>query len=108
MKKYIGNAFSPMMLSQDNKLFAAIVEIHSLDQIPKDCISIVSHEVTAKVLSALLQKEIPFNRVNLELKVGNELFCIIPNFRANEAREFSYDEVNSYGYRIFHIKIYAD
>ena len=110
--KYIANTFSPMMLGE---LEWAEVTPIDLDELPpmSELTSVISHEVTAKVLSALMGEEVPlkilnprlFNRVNLTLELGDVLYCIIPNFRAYEAREFSYEEVAESGYRCFQVRV---
>lgn len=101
--RYLTNTFSPMMLSADVK--AEVSSLASLGEIPTDLKSAVSHEVTAKTLSALLGREVPFNRVGLSLKAGDEVFCLIPAFRATEAREFSREEVEAAGFRAFHVVV---
>ena len=102
--KYLANTFSPMMLGE---LEWAEVTPIELDELPpmSELTSVVSHEVTAKVLSALMGEEVPFNRINLTLELGDVLYCIIPNFRASEAREFSYEEVAESGYRCFQVRV---
>ena len=101
---FLGNTFSPMMLAPGVK---AKVEEYPIEDIPvSDCTSVVGHEVTAKILSALLRTEIPYNRVSVKLAVGDILFAVIPNFRASEAREFTYEEVKSAGFRSFKIETY--
>jgi hypothetical protein len=102
MSIYLTTTFSPAMLG---KVEATVKEI-SLDQVKEglevlNWTSAVGHETTADVLSALLGCEVKFNRVNLVLEAGDRLFCVIPNFRANVAREFSREEVEAAGYRCF-------
>jgi len=46
-----------------------------------------------------------FNRANLVLNLGDELLVIIPNFRSNEAREFTQKEILDAGWRIFNIEV---
>lgn len=67
--------------------------------------SAVGHEVTARVLTALLGFHVPFNRANLSLDDGDTVICVIPSFRANEAREFSREEVEAAGFRCFEITV---
>lgn len=102
--KYLANTFSPMMLGE---LEWAEVTPIELDELPpmSELTSVISHEVTAQILSALMGEEVPFNRVNLTLKLGDTLYCVIPNFRAQEAREFSYEEVSGAGYRCFQVRV---
>jgi hypothetical protein len=68
-------------------------------------VSAVSHEVTASILSALLGFPVPFNRVNLLLGRGDVVYCLIPSFRAEVAREFTRKEIEDAGIRIFRIAI---
>jgi hypothetical protein len=99
---YLGNTFSPMMLRSGDIAEVSETNLSNITHFVGDnFISIVSHQVTAKVLSALLNTEVEFNRINLTLVPGDVLYCIIPNFRSNEAREFTYDEVVDAGYRVF-------
>jgi len=44
--------------------------------------------------------------VSVKLTGGDVLFAVIPNFRASEAREFTYEEVKSAGFRSFKIETY--
>jgi hypothetical protein len=71
----------------------------------EEFVSAVSHEVTAKVLTGLFGQEILFNRINLTLKGGDVVFCVVPTFRANEAREFTREEVEASPVRYFIILI---
>jgi hypothetical protein len=100
--KYLATTFSPSMLAPECE---AVVKGADLDECPADFESAVGHEVTALILSALLKREVTFNRVNLVLESGDEMFCIIPGFRASEAREFSREEVVSKGFRCFNIRV---
>jgi len=71
-------------------------------------ISAVGHEVTADVLTILLDHKVEFNRMNLSLSAGDNVICVIPSFRASEAREFTQDEIKTAEYRCFHITIRKD
>ena len=104
---YIGNTFSPMMVGEG---LEAVVREVSLDEIRHEFIfgtpvSVVSHETTAAVLSALLGFPVKFNRVNLTLSSRDHLLCVVPNFRASEAREFTREEVEAAGFRCFWVKV---
>jgi len=96
-KRFLANTFSPMMLGEGTKavIFRDIPDWLIRRSIKEDIIvSIVSHETTAKILSALFHKDIEFNRANVQLQPGDKLLCIIPNFRASEAREFTPEMVH--------------
>lgn len=105
---YITNTFSPMMLTP-NQGEAVVKEIGLNDVLrlysQHECRSAIGHEVTAKIVSALLGDSIEFNRVNLSLELGDRVLCVIPNFRATEAREFTFDEVSNAGYRCFTVEV---
>lgn len=107
MTTYLTNTFSPMMLGPGatGKVFeVTLPRIHD-DVEDLKAVSAISHEVTAKIVSALLDFEVPFNRVNLVLNPGDIVLCVIPNFRATEAREFTHDEVAAAGFRCFTIYV---
>lgn len=46
-----------------------------------------------------------FNRTNVILQSGDELYCLIPNFRASEAREFTKKEIEDAGFRCWYVRI---
>ena len=100
--RYLTNTFSPAMLKPGRE---AKVEEISLEEVREllgsHWTSAVSHEITAVVLSKLLGLHVPFARIALALDHGDTLLCVIPNFRAIEAREFTREEVESAGYRCF-------
>ena len=105
---YVASTFSPAMVEKFTPFFGEEVSLSEargiLDSRP-EFVSAVSHEVTAPIVSALLQVEIPFNRVNLSLQWGDEVLCVIPKFRDTIAREFTFEEVSSAGYRIFWVRV---
>ncbi|MDO8637449.1 MAG: DUF1874 domain-containing protein [Dehalococcoidia bacterium] len=102
MTRYIGNTFSPMMLGSGGSCRVTEVLLAEVTQF-NNLVSVVGHEVTAAVLTGLLGRPVAFNRVNLSLGAGDELYCVVPNFRATEAREFSKEEVEAAGVRCFRV-----
>ena len=103
--RYLSTTFSPAMLSRGTE--ARVIEMDGIDGVPPvgRMTSIVSHEVTAAILSAILEEPVEFRRVNVTLEPGDWMYCIIPRFRANEAREFSRQEVEAAGFRVFLVEI---
>lgn len=103
--RYLTNTFSPLMLSSEAK-FAEVTEIELCD-VPAvaDMTSAISHEVTAAVLSAILEEPVPFARVNISLKPGDSVYCLCPSFRAEVAREFTREEVESAPLRVFLVRV---
>lgn len=101
---YCTSTFSPAMLGTGTE--AKVIEI-GINDIPpvSEMTSAVSHEITAGILSALLGEPVLFRRTNLVLEKGDHVYCIIPRFRATEAREFTREEVESAGFRCFLINI---
>ena len=112
MKFYIANTFSPMMMHKGPTTTALLAEVplyHIQNLVQKyEVTSIISHELTAPVISALVGKTFACNRVNVELKADDVLLCVIPAFRATEAREFTEEEVRTAGYRCFVIGVRQD
>ncbi len=105
--KYITSTFTPAMLRvyHADLVVDEIFDIDDLVDLTYGAESAVGHEVTAKILSALLGREVAFNRANLALKEGDEVIAIIPNFRASEAREFTEQEVRYAGFRAWRIQV---
>jgi hypothetical protein len=105
--EFLTTTFSPAMTAPGHVGFFAEYPIEGIRQKVRDgeVISAVGHEITAKVLSALLGAKVEFSRVNLSLKDGDTLYCVIPAFRAAESREFTREEVEKAGFRSFVIEI---
>lgn len=105
--RYLVTAFSPSMLKSGAGIEARVREITLTEAVAlsNGATSAVGHEVTAQILTALLGRQVAFNRVNLTLSAGDELVVVIPNFRANEAREFTKQEVEAAGFRCFWVEV---
>ena len=74
-----------------------------------DVVGAIGHENTASVIRPLVERYLPsvsgiqlFDRVDIKLGLFDEILAIVPNFRANESREFTFDEVKSSGFRVFY------
>ena len=102
--KYLANTFSPLMI-QDGKFLGMPISLAQAKALAKDAKSVVGHEVTATVLSALLGVSVAFNRENLAVVPGDQIVCVIPKFRANEAREFTFEEVSAAGFQAFLVEV---
>ena len=102
---YLGNTFSPQMLNNDS-----VATVHrigfddALNLLSSGFTSVVSHDITANILSGILGVPVAFNRVNLKMNPGDILIAIIPNFRADTAREFTADEVRA-GFSFFKVVV---
>ena len=70
---YVGNAFSLNMLSGDSVIK---VSESSPDCVPVDAVSCIGHESTAKVVSQLLGREVPMNRVAVSLEAGDNIYVV--------------------------------
>ena len=70
MSIYLSNAFS---LQMQGEFFAETSPI-SIEDVPKNFISIVGHADVAAVLSDLLGYKVPVNRVTVSLQPGDVLF----------------------------------
>ena len=69
---YLTNAFSLQMLP-DLDMIASIVQVNP-SEIPADVVSAIGHADTAAVVSAILGREIPMNRVSISLQTGDVLY----------------------------------
>ena len=69
---YLTNAFSLQMLP-DLDMLASIVQVDATE-IPADAVSAIGHADTAAVVSGIIGKEIPMNRVSISLKPGDVLY----------------------------------
>jgi hypothetical protein len=73
VKTYIGNAFSLNMVSGDTMFKVKDV---SPDSVPADAVSCIGHESTAKVVSQLLDREIPMSRNAVSLEQGDCIYVV--------------------------------
>ena len=69
---YISNAFSLQMLPELD-MIASIVQVKPED-VPADVVSAIGHADTAAVVSNILGREIPMNRVSVSLEPGDVLY----------------------------------
>ena len=70
--KYIANAFSLQMLPAMD-MIASIVQVNP-DEVPADVVSAIGHADTAAVVSNIIGREIPMNRVSVSLEPGDVLY----------------------------------
>jgi hypothetical protein len=106
MAIYLTATFSPMMLSERVSGYVREITLTQARDILQDpFVSAVGHEVTAEILSVLLDRQVEYNRVNLVLKSGDQVVCVIPKFRAEQTREFTKEEVESAGVRCFQVLV---
>ena len=76
--KYIANAFSLQMIGnlvKEGGVNISFTEVSDLNEIKEsETISAVGHPDTAAVISNLLGKEVPTNRININLEKGDILY----------------------------------
>ena len=72
MANYLGNAFSLQMLYAVPSTVK--VEAVSSEEIPDDAVSCIGHPDTAAVMSSILGRHVPYNRVNVTLTDGDVLY----------------------------------
>lgn len=106
--KYLANTFSPMMVAAGHQFTGRPISLAQARALSADAESIVSHEVTAAILAALLGLPVTFNRASVALGAGDQVVSLIPNFRAEKAREFSFAEVAAAGFAAFLVEITVD
>ena len=107
-EKYLATTFSLSMLP----CFPNRVSIEELDErtfameLADGFKSVIGHESTAKLLSQKFNKEIQFNRASIQLKPYDKLLVVVPQFRAEEAREFSEAEIKDLKFRYFIVVVF--
>lgn len=73
-KKYmLSNAFSIQMLDTSVAHTVSITPIEPA-QIPSDCVSAIGHADTARVVSTILHRSVPCNRMNVRLTEHDTLY----------------------------------
>ena len=71
---YLGNAFSLGMLPPGGAWDLEILETDPQWVAARRWTSVVGHADTAEIMSQILGKEVPFNRVSLQLQRGDKLY----------------------------------
>ena len=73
---YIGNAFSlNMLLHLDDDEFVLVrVRKVAPTEVPADATSAIGHADTARVVSGILEREVPTNRINVIL-TKSDVWC---------------------------------
>lgn len=72
-KIYLGNSFSLNMLAYDEFTLIRARKVNP-DEVPADAVSVIGHADTARVVSGILGREIPANRVNVALEDDDILY----------------------------------
>lgn len=104
----ITTTFSPTMLGIAKS--AKIREVHEkeflryIKQAGDFLFSAIGHENTANILSRKLNHYFPYNRTNISLDYAAVVIAAIPQFRADQAREFTDEEVAATVFRYFVIR----
>jgi len=106
--RYLATTFSPSMLERGRKAevaelseeeFASVVRGLLFEE---EIIPAIGHENTARLLARRIHVERDlFSRIDLTLRAGDRLYCAVPQFRAQEAREFTGEEIEAAKFRFF-------
>lgn len=97
---YLCNAFSSGMLHLDQEGTTVRFKEVNLDTIKEilnseEWMSAVGHSQTAQLLSELLEKDIPTNRISLQLKPGDKALVFQLGTRIPEGTILSKEEIMS-------------
>jgi len=103
--KLLGTTFSPSMLKRGVARVFEVTEEAFCLAVGDNFVSVVSHENTARILTKRLGKTVQFNRVNVELRPGDVLFCAIPQIRFDVAREYTDEEIATAPFRFFVVEV---
>ena len=74
MKKILGNAFSLQMLNLAVESNVSICPVTAAEVAESGAESVIGHADTANVVSGILGKEVPMNRVSVKLNPGDILY----------------------------------
>ncbi|HOT31917.1 MAG TPA: DUF1874 domain-containing protein [Bacteroidales bacterium] len=66
----------------------------------KGFVSAVGHEATAKILSEILETEIPQNRIQAKQQIGQDALVFSMNQRIPEGKILSREEIETIGYSL--------
>ncbi|MGC8979576.1 STIV orfB116 family protein [Caldisericum sp.] len=104
-KFYLLNSFSPSMFGKQDFVGAAFQKIsfqeakegfNSFRSRGYEIISAIGHEGTARLLSQILDYEVPFNRIQITLSEGDIGLIITLAFRPEEGRVYNYEELKQF------------
>jgi hypothetical protein len=87
---FVGAAFQKISFQEAKEVFQAF------QNKGYTIISAIGHEGTAKLLSQILDYEVPFNRIQITLSKGNIGLIITLAFRPEEGRIFNYEELKQF------------
>jgi hypothetical protein len=110
-KVYISNAFSLNMLPEHIKKCVVHIEEVSLERVKEilntdlEVLSAVGHQSTATVLSELLEREIPANRIPITLTPDDILIVFQLLVRLEEGKVLTKEEIKQLKYKFFVIEI---
>jgi len=108
---YIANAFSLNMLPGISKEYTIYIREATLEEVKQilntelEVISAVGHQATATVLSQLLGKEIPTNRITIQITIDDILIVFQLLARLEEGKVLTEEEIRQLKYKFFVIEI---
>jgi len=116
-KIFITTTFSPSMMRGDSVVVVQEVdeavfwaEMFNVNTTNNEIVPAIGHKNTANIIRRrmpdFISKAMPeniFNRVKIEMGDGDWVFAIIPQFRPDETREFTDEEVKKAKFRFFTI-----
>jgi hypothetical protein len=109
MAKFIANAFSLSMLNMLNSEVNLVVREVTAEEVKKDLkdsfTSAVGHQSTSEILSALLEVDIPVNRISIGLSKGDVLYVFQLLVRLNEGQILSAEEIKSIPHKFYKVEI---
>jgi len=104
---YVANAFSLSMLD-DKEVYLKVKEVDAetvKSMLKKPFVSAVGHESTAKLLTALLGVEVPYNRIQVRLQKGDRLLVFQLLTRLEEGRLLDEDELRRLPHKFYIVEV---
>jgi len=72
---YLSNAFSLNMIPADAEELTVHIERIEPDDVPPDAESVIGHSDTARVVSNILGRDVPANRISITVSPGDVLYA---------------------------------
>lgn len=90
------------ILTNDGEFTLKTITLEEAKELIKDkeTLSAVGHESTSQILTKLLEREIPLNRIQFKQEKGQKAICFKLLGRPEEGKILSLEEIKKIGYEL--------
>lgn len=90
------------ILTNDGEFTLKTITLEEAKEILKDkeILSAVGHESTSQILTKLLEREIPLNRIQFKQEAGQKAICFKLLGRPEEGKILSLEDIKKIGYEL--------